>query len=265
MRVNKLFNWIVPVTILVFSGGSAQPGELEHSGVYPGNQIVQEEESQADTAWKEAARRMVREQIQARGVRDQRVLETLRTTPRHRFVPPGYERTAYSDSPLPIGKGQTISQPYIVALMTELLQLKGAEKVLEIGTGSGYQAAILAPLVGEVYSIEIIQSLADQAREKLNRLGYRNVTVKWGDGYQGWPQEAPFDRIIVTAAPDEVPAALVEQLAVGGRMVIPVGKFWQELKVVIKNRRGRIREETIIPVRFVPMVHPTEPIPEQKP
>jgi protein-L-isoaspartate(D-aspartate) O-methyltransferase len=196
---------------------------------------------------------MVRMQIEARGVKDGRVLEVMRKVKRHLFVPPLYQRLAYEDTPLPIGEEQTISQPYIVALMTELLGLIGRERVLEIGTGSGYQAAILAELAEEVYTIEIIPVLAERAEELLKRLGYRNVMVKCGDGYIGWEEYAPFDGIIVTCAPEEIPQTLVEQLAEGGRMVLPVGSVYQELKL-IEKKNNQISVKDIIPVRFVPMV-----------
>jgi len=196
---------------------------------------------------------MVRAQIEARGIKDKRVLEAMLKVERHRFVPLVLQDLAYEDEPLPIGEGQTISQPYIVALMTELLQLKGNEKVLEIGTGSGYQAAILGELAREVYTIEILPTLAEQAEELLSDLGYENIKVKCGDGYLGWPEFSPFDAIIVTCAPEEVPQSLVEQLAEGGRMVIPVGETYQELKLLVKLK-GKIEEKNIIPVRFVPMV-----------
>jgi protein-L-isoaspartate(D-aspartate) O-methyltransferase len=172
--------------------------------------------------------------------------------PRHRFVPEGYRGDAYADSPLPIGEGQTISQPYIVALMTSLLELDGDEKVLEIGTGSGYQAAVLARLVREVYSVEILRPLGEQARTTLEELGYENVQVRVGDGYKGWPEKAPFDAIIVTAAPERIPEPLIEQLKVGGRLVIPVGNFWQNLLVITKTADG-VEKRTVLPVRFVPM------------
>jgi protein-L-isoaspartate(D-aspartate) O-methyltransferase len=162
---------------------------------------------------------------------------------------------AYDDGPLPIGKGQTISQPYIVALMTELLELNGDERILEIGTGSGYQAAVLSPLVKKVYSIEIVKSLADRAGGKLKELQYHNVSVKWGDGYQGWIEHAPYDAIIVTAAPDRVPQTLLDQMKIGGRLVLPVGTFYQKLKVITKMGDGEVGEKNIISVRFVPMVH----------
>lgn len=195
---------------------------------------------------------MVRTQIEARGINDRRVLEVMRKVPRHKFVPWLYRRFAYEDRPLPIGQGQTISQPYIVALMTELPGLSGEEKVLEIGTGSGYQAAILAELAARVYTIEIEPILATLAKERLEELGYKNIQVKCGDGYLGWEENAPFDAIIVTCAPEEIPERLVEQLADGGRMVIPVGSAYQELKLVEKiNNELKIR--SIIPVRFVPM------------
>ncbi len=195
---------------------------------------------------------MVETQIKARGVKDPHVLSALLKVERHRFVPEKYLDSAYYDQPLPIGEGQTISQPYIVALMTELLELKGDEKVLEIGTGSGYQAAILAELAKEVYTIEIIESLASTAKERLSKLGYQNIKVKAGDGYLGWPEAAPFDAIIVTAAPDHIPKPLVEQLKEGGRMVVPVGTFTQELKKIVK-RSGKMETIGVVPVLFVPM------------
>jgi len=215
------------------------------------------------SGWKSAAQEMVQTQIVERGVKDARVLAVLTQTARHKFVPPEMVPYAYNDRPLPIGEDQTISQPYIVALMTELLGLSGTEKVLEIGTGSGYQAAVLSPLVGEVFTIEIIKTLALRAQNILKELGMKNVHVRWGDGYKGWPDEAPFDRIIVTAAPDEVPPALIDQLRAGGKLVIPVGKYWQELKVITKVSRSQIDEQSIIPVRFVPMVHPRKTIVEE--
>ncbi|MFH0826260.1 MAG: protein-L-isoaspartate(D-aspartate) O-methyltransferase [Candidatus Omnitrophota bacterium] len=197
--------------------------------------------------------RMVKFQIEDRGVVDQEVLRVMRRIERHRFVPSELQSLAYEDMPLPIGEGQTISQPYIVALMTELLELKGHEKVLEIGTGSGYQAAILAELAGQVYSIEILVPLAERAQELLNGLGYKNIKIKRADGFLGWPQHAPFDAIMVTCAAKEIPRALVEQLSEGGRMVIPQGDAYQELKLLIKVK-GEIKEKRIIRVRFVPML-----------
>jgi len=202
--------------------------------------------------------RMVESQIAARGVKDPLVLEAMRKVPRHLFVPDNLQDSAYDDSPLPIGHGQTISQPYIVAFMTECLGLKGGERVLEVGTGSGYQAAVLAEIVGSVYSIEIVGALAAEAKERLKRLGYRNVSVRQGDGYRGWPDKAPFDAIIVTAAPDHVPQPLVDQLKVGGRMIIPVGSMYQELVLVTKQDAHRVKEEAVLPVRFVPMTGEAE-------
>ncbi len=206
----------------------------------------------ADRAWRETRHRMVRLQIESRGVRDAAVLAALREVPRHLFVPESYRRRAYRDGPLPLGYDQTISQPYIVAFMTEALQFKGDEKVLEIGTGSGYQAAVLAEVCDEVFTIEIVESLALRSRALLADLGYDNVHVRAGDGYRGWPEEAPFDAIIVTAAPDHVPKPLVDQLKVGGRMILPVGDQVQELVVLDKTAQGPILR-SVLPVRFVPM------------
>lgn len=221
---------------------------------------------QSRTAWVEenrsdayAARRekMVREQIAARGIRDAKVLQAMRTVPREQFIPDAGRSQAYADHPVPIGYGQTISQPYIVAFMTEALQLRGTEKVLEIGTGSGYQAAILAEITPEVYSIEIICELLQFGRDNLDRLGYQRVKTKCADGYRGWPEYAPFDAIIVTAAPDHVPAPLVDQLKVGGRLLLPVGDFFQELILLTKTETG-VKQQSLLPVRFVPMTGEAE-------
>jgi protein-L-isoaspartate(D-aspartate) O-methyltransferase len=209
--------------------------------------------SQGDDDIFAAARRlMVRTQLVARDIADTSVLQTMAEIPRHEFVPPNLKDMAYQDRPLPIGEGQTISQPYIVAYMTQALDLQAGDKVLEIGTGSGYQAAVLARLVEHVYTIEIIPSLGDSARQLLQRQGHDNVTVRVGDGYVGWLLEAPFDAIMVTAAPDHVPPALVEQLADGGRLVLPVGDHYQELLRLTK-REDEIHTESLLPVRFVPM------------
>jgi len=197
---------------------------------------------------------MVSKQIEARGIKDRRVLRAMRKVPRHEFIPLNIMHLAYKDSPLPIGNDQTISQPYIVGRMTELLELDGNERILEIGTGSGYQTAILAELARDVYTVEIIPELADRAKETLRDLGHYGVKVKCGDGYLGWPEHAPFDGIIVTCAPEEVPQALIDQLDEGGRLVIPVGSTWQQL-TLIKKVDGKIEKESIIPVRFVPMIH----------
>jgi len=200
-----------------------------------------------------ARERMVREQIVARGVTDTRVLAALMTVPRHLFVPTDVEGLAYEDTPLPIGYGQTISQPYIVAFMSEAAELRPQDRVLEIGTGSGYQAAILAHLAREVYSIEIIAPLAREAAARLERLGVSNLHLRVGDGYRGWPDAAPFDAIIVTAAPEHIPQTLVNQLAEGGRMVLPLGTFDQMLVRIRKTAKG-VKRENLLPVRFVPMV-----------
>lgn len=200
---------------------------------------------------------MVRQQIAARGVRDQRVLEAMRKVPRHLFVPLAMQPFAYVDMPLPIGHEQTISQPYIVAFMTEALALKPQDRVLEVGTGSGYQAAVLSLLVQEVYSIEIVEPLATQAAGRLRRLGYANVKVRAGDGYRGWPGAAPFDAIMVTAAPDHIPQPLLEQLAVGGRLILPVGRGLQTLTRIRRTPTG-FKKEKLIPVRFVPMTGEAE-------
>ncbi len=204
--------------------------------------------------------RMVDTQIAGRGIRDPRVLAAMRKVPRHLFVPPAEAASAYDDRPLPIGSDQTISQPYVVAFMTEQLRLTGKERVLEIGTGSGYQAAILAELAAKVYSIEIRPELAREAAERLKALGIRNVEVRTADGYRGWPEEAPVDGILVTAAPERVPPPLLEQLAPTGRMVIPVGAFYQELKV-IERQGGGYSEKSVLPVRFVPFVGEAEGAP----
>lgn len=199
-------------------------------------------------------REMVETQIKARGIKDERVLKAMLKVKRHLFVPQNLRDSAYGDFPLPIGEGQTISQPYIVALMTEILDLKPEDKVLEIGTGSGYQAAILAEIAKEVYTIEILPKLAERAEKLLKDLGYKNIKVKCGDGYLGWEEFSPFDKIIVTCAPDHIPQPLIDQLKDGGRMVIPVGgRFYQEL-VLVEKREGKIERKGIIPVLFVPMI-----------
>jgi protein-L-isoaspartate(D-aspartate) O-methyltransferase len=207
--------------------------------------------------WKADRARMVEAQLEARGVEDPRVLEAMRTVPRHRFVPAAYREHAYEDRPLPIGRGQTISQPYIVAVMTELLELEPGDRVLEVGTGSGYQAAVLSELVDQVYSIEIVPELAERARTLLAADGYEDVAVITGDGYRGLPEQAPFDGIIVTAAPAEIPKPLLEQLDLGGCLVIPVGGRSQWLKVVERTETG-FETKTMFEVRFVPMTGEAE-------
>ena len=207
-------------------------------------------------AFRQARLAMVADQVAARGVKDPRVLDAMRAVPRHEFVPLTLRDDAYVDSPLPIGHGQTISQPYIVALMTELARPSPADRVLEVGTGSGYQAAVISRLVSRVFTVELVDPLAQSASAVLRRLGYANVTVRSGDGYLGWPEEAPFDIILVTAAPEEVPAALVAQLKPGGRLIVPVGRVWdvQDLQLIEKDAGGKVKTRSVIPVRFVPMV-----------
>lgn len=218
--------------------GAAQPTPAAEEAVYAG-----------------ARARMVRKQIAARGITNPRVLEAMGRVPRHEFVPAELRSRAYEDGPLPIGHGQTISQPYIVAFMTEALDPKPTDRVLEIGTGSGYQAAVLAGLVAEVRSIELVEPLARRAETDLKRLGLASVKVRCGDGYLGWPEAAPFDAIIVTCAPEEVPPALVAQLKTGGRMIVPVGSQWgaQDLVLLRKTPAG-LEKKAVLPVRFVPMV-----------
>jgi protein-L-isoaspartate(D-aspartate) O-methyltransferase len=203
----------------------------------------------------DARARMVDEQIRARGVSDPRVLSAMTRVPRERFVPDDLRHEAFDDRPLPIGYGQTISQPYIVAFMTEALKLEAGHRVLEIGTGCGYQTAVLAELAGEIYSIELVEALASRARATLAALGYGNVEIRTGDGHEGWLEQAPFDRIIGAAAPAEVPPALVEQLADGGILVLPVGVTLQELRV-LKKHGERLELLSTLAVRFVPMIKP---------
>lgn len=219
------------------SAGSGEPGDGDAGSTDDAEQ---------------ARRIMVSTQVERRGVRDPVVLDAMRRVPRHLFVPEAQRPYAYVDAPRPIGHDQTISQPYIVALMTSLIEPKPSMKVLEIGTGSGYQAAILAECVKEVYTIEIIPALGRRAEVLLDDLGYDNVHVRIGDGFAGWPEQAPFDAIVVTAAPTEIPKPLEEQLAPGGRLVIPVGRYGQELVRVTRTEDG-LRREEITPVRFVPM------------
>ncbi len=196
--------------------------------------------------------KMVASQIEARRIRDPLVLEAMRTVPRHLFVPPEYREQAYADHPLPLGQRQTISQPYIVALMTELVRPRPGSKVLEVGTGSGYQAAVLAACGAEVYTIEILPELARRAEAVLKKLGYQNLHTRIGDGYDGWPEAAPFDAVVVTAAPDAIPQPLLDQLAPGGRLVIPVGSHSQDLVLVTRTADG-FERRSVTPVRFVPM------------
>ena len=221
----------------------------DHLGGSAGRPLAREAQ---DDTWSERRHLMVEQQLRGRDITDPRVLAAMERVPRHLFVPDAERDFAYADHPLPIGYRQTISQPYIVAYMTQLLEVEPTARVLEIGTGSGYQAAVLSELVAEVYSIEIVPELAERARQTLTALGYDNVRVMSGDGYAGWPQHAPFDGIVVTAAPDHVPQPLLDQLAVGARMVVPVGAGQQEMTILTKTDDGFTRQTTI-PVLFVPM------------
>jgi protein-L-isoaspartate(D-aspartate) O-methyltransferase len=200
-----------------------------------------------------ARENMIRTQIAARGIRDRPLLAALRAVPRHLFVDPAHRAEAYADRPVPIGEGQTMTQPYLAALMTELLDIQATDRILEIGTGSGYETAVLSRLGSEVYSIEILPNLSRRAQERLRSLDRTNVRFRIGDGYGGWPEAAPFDGILVSAAPRRMPPALLDQLAPNGRLVIPVGDFFQELKVYAKDARGNVTENSVIPVRFSTM------------
>ena len=246
----------------VYAGGEAEkrqeeevPPELEY-----GEEDKNERDSGAGTGdgdapkWERRREQLVASTIEARGVTNKQVLEAMRTVPRHLFVPEDAKKHAYTDQPLPIGYGQTISQPYIVAYMTEMLDIEPGDRVLEIGTGSGYQAAVLAEITDEVYTIEIIEPLAESARERLQRIGYTEVKVKNADGYFGWPEHAPFDGIIVTAAAGHVPPPLVQQLAPGGRIIIPIGGVYQvqQLTLLEKDMDGEITSQQLMAVRFVP-------------
>ena len=242
--MRKYFEIATLLTLgLATSGAQCQPGP-----------VAAEQSQQSDLD--QARNRMVDEQIKARGIKDARVLDAMRSVPRHEFVPEAYRTQAYADSPLPTSSGQTISQPYIVALMTELADPRPEHRVLEVGTGSGYQAAILSRLVRDVYTVELLPELAKTAAQRLERLGFRNVRVREGDGYVGWAEHAPFDAILVTAGAREVPKPLVEQLKPGGKMIIPVDSSAgdQTLQVLEKAANGTVRVRDVIPVRFVPLV-----------
>jgi protein-L-isoaspartate(D-aspartate) O-methyltransferase len=234
--------WIL---LLCFSGGAVE-------NFYDSTSVQVQNLSNTADEFENQRLQMVKQQLRGRGIQDRAVLKAMSKVPRHRFVASSQASLAYGDYPLPIGYDQTISQPYIVAYMTETAHISSNEKVLEIGTGSGYQAAVLGELAKEVYTIEIVPELAETARKTLRELGYENVHVKTGDGYQGWAEYAPYDAIIVTAAPERIPEALVNQLALNGKMVIPVGTQNQVMAVIAKTRDGLVEKRTI-PVRFVPM------------
>lgn len=242
----RITNVILACLLLVYQGGCSTNGFRAQSDE------AQRTTSGAANGFAEWRRLMVDDQLRARGITDPPVLAAMLKVPRHLFVPPGIVNSAYEDTALPLTLGQTISQPFIVAYMTQALELKGDEKVLEIGTGSGYQAAVLAEIVKEVFTIEILPELAKHAEEVLAGLGYKNIHFRTGDGYLGWSESAPFDAIVVTAAPDHVPQPLVDQLRRGGRMIIPLGRIDQKLLVIEKGDTGITRRSTI-PVRFVPM------------
>jgi protein-L-isoaspartate(D-aspartate) O-methyltransferase len=231
------------------SGKAGAPAERAPAGISPDITL-----SKADD-WASQRQQMVEDQVIARGIRNGRVLRAMRRVSRHEFVPEAVRQWAYADSPLPIGKEQTISQPYIVALMTEVVDPQPGHRILEVGTGSGYQAAVLAELVGDVYTIELLPALAEAAKLRLRKLGYRKVQVRAGDGYVGWPEAAPFDAILVTCGAEHVPEPLFHQLKVGGRMVIPMGDRSSEqwLRVLRKGQKGERLSQDLIPVRFVPL------------
>lgn len=250
---------IVFIPLLVFGEGRSESRQSEtgksDSGLEEYRDELEGNGSSGDRSnWSEDREKLVRQTIEGRGVTDASVLKAMRTVPRHEFVPQDMRRLAYTDQPLPIGYGQTISQPYIVAYMTEVLDVSPGDRILEVGTGSGYQAAVLAEISEEVYTIEIIDELAESARERLSRLGYDSVEVKNGDGYYGWPEYAPFDAIIVTAAAGHVPPPLIEQLAPGGRIIIPIGGVYQiqQLTLLEKSSEGEISSNQLMAVRFVP-------------
>ncbi len=265
-RNNNWWTWLglglLPATVLAGLWVLPKLGMGQLVGAAPAERKVKDAASGPKTKrpapkpqdrWAAKRDDMVRRQLASRDITDQSVLAAMRRVPRHRFVPPEIEDLAYADAALPIGRGQTISQPYMVALMTQLARPHAQSKALDVGTGSGYQAAVLAELCKEVHSVEIVKSLADDARKRLAALGYENVVVRHGDGYQGDKQHAPFDLIIVAAAPDHVPDPLIEQLAPGGRLVIPVGDYYQDLLVIEKQADGSVRRMHSVPVLFVPM------------
>lgn len=274
-HIDLFFGFVAAFVVMAVAGGLYDklllaPGNtpkppFAHSrlGDLPALNFVVKTESQ-EQHYQKLRTAMVTQQLVSRGVNDQRVLDAMRRVPRHLFVPETLRETAYADRPLPIGHGQTISQPLIVAEMTQLSRPTASATALDVGTGSGYQAAILAELVDQVYSIEILKPLANEARDRLQSLGYKNIEVRHGDGYRGWPEQAPFDLIIVAAAPDHVPGPLIEQLKPGGRLVIPVGdRFFQRLVVIEKQPDGKIIRRRVVSVSFVPMTGEAESKPDR--
>jgi protein-L-isoaspartate(D-aspartate) O-methyltransferase len=271
MEVNKLWRELIVFLVVVMSlagplacskkssspavtteGEQASPTSGESPRAVPQTAGQGDRPAAARDAFEDERASMVEEQLIARDIRDPRVLAAMRAVPRHQFVPQGMRGRAYADGPLPIGEGQTISQPYIVAFMTELADVDEDSRVLEIGTGSGYQAAVLAEIASQVHTIEIVEPLGQRSRQILERLGYENIEFRIGDGYRGWPEAAPFDAIVVTAAPPKVPEPLKEQLAVGGRLIIPVGQHYQSLRVITRTKKG-FEEREVASVLFVPM------------
>lgn len=253
-RVPTQGGFLLCLFAVLFGGRSGSGTEVPTHVEMAGDETV-ESQSLMHASRRE---KMVVHQIRARGITDTAVLDAMSRVPRHHFVNGRDRARAYADHPLAIGHGQTISQPYIVALMTELAEVKPGERVLDIGTGSGYQAAILSEIVGRVYSIEIVDVLAESARQRLDQLGYEKIEVRTGDGYRGWPEHAPFDAIVVAAAPTKIPQPLIDQLAPGGRLVIPVGDALQQLVVIEKLEDGSVRRKSTTPVRFVPMTGEAE-------
>jgi protein-L-isoaspartate(D-aspartate) O-methyltransferase len=248
-RISRTARAVLAAAALILGGIVSAMAATPTDGDRAGEQARERQER----LQRQQRQQMVAEQIRARGVTSPPVLAAMEQVPRHLFVPESERGQAYEDHPLPIGGGQTISQPYVVALMTSLLGLTPQARVLEIGTGSGYQAAVLSRLAAEVYTIEIVPALGERARDTLARLGYANVRVRLGDGYRGWPEAAPFDAILLTAAPHAVPPPLIAQLKAGGRLVVPVGDLDQDLMVLTKAADGSIKQEKVLPVRFVPM------------
>lgn len=255
--------WLALIRDGTDNGPGSPTGDRDQERARPDRSV---DDSPAEREWARQRRQMVQRQLTARGIRNARVLDAMGRVPRHQFVPEAWRDRAYHDGPLPIGEDQTISQPYIVAFMTEVVDPKPGQRVLEVGTGSGYQAAVLGEIVADVYTIELLPALARQAGARLERLGYGNVHTRQGDGYLGWPEAAPFDAILVTAGAKHVPAPLFEQLKPGGKMVIPVGQPPHDLslRLITKGADGKQQSRDLLPVRFVPLRRPDETPPNPK-